>query len=480
MLFLTVLASTACGGDSHKSTHEEPDDGGPADAAALPRQNEDAGEPAKDAGRAWYFDKPDASEEMPTENLDTMPWELVPEDQVREACKLDPEALKAADAILNTPWAVVRYGKLCHQYKVEGMPLVGAWSATKTLGALVTGMVAYQTREIPATAELKKGPLSDADRIDHWLDADNEKFTYNKDAKIAHVLAMIAHNTDLSYDPSGLRKRSMQYDTLGTVQINSLSDVLNTAIAQDPARLGANLEEFTQRFLFKKLGLAHSSWNNGSPDKVLAFSWITDVYDMAKVGLLMLRGGVWKGERLLDAEWIYRMTHPSFEDANTGYGYLTWLNSASGYGLGIADLATGPLPVGPLLPGSCAPVALHKSYPHPPLMESPNCGYTLPYTCSQQYDVGVWQAIGVGGQVIQGHPGLDLVVVGVNLTPVNTFDPAMLSLEDLAQQNSPAKLWDALRPAVVNADPTYADDNTAFCMAYGGNNYAPDWKASAP
>lgn len=47
------------------------------------------------------------------------PWQAVPVEQVRDICKLDPEALRAADRKLDRPWAAVRYGRLCHAYQVE-------------------------------------------------------------------------------------------------------------------------------------------------------------------------------------------------------------------------------------------------------------------------------------------------------------------------------------------------------------------------
>lgn len=377
------------------------------------------------------------------------PWERVPAEDVLAICKLDPEALRAADALLNTPWAVVRYGKLCHQFMGDGMKPRSAWSATKTLGALVTGMVAYETRDLARTGR-KTGPLSDSDRVDHWLDS----FTYNPDAQIAHVLAMIAHNASLVPN-----EREMVYDLAGVEQINSLSEVLNLAIKQDPTRLGADLDAFVQSFLFEKLGLANSTWIDGKAEKILGFGWATDIFDMAKVGQLMLQRGLWRGERVLDEEWVYRMTHPSFEDANTGYGYLTWVNSASNYSLGGTMFAQG-LPEGPIMPGPCAPVSIYREHPHG-LSSASDCNYDAPYSCDQEYDVGVWQAVGMLGQIIQGHPGLDLVVVGMDLTLDTNLD-------------APGKLWRALMPAVIGADPSFQGDEAAFCDAYGNNRYAPD------
>jgi hypothetical protein len=326
-----------------------------------------------------------------------------------------------------------------------------AWSTTKTLGATVAGSVAYETRGLtksgPAT-----GPFSDADRADYWLGT----VTYNAQARVAHVLAMVAHNPNLA-----LGQKSMQYDTIGTTQINSLSGMLNAAIRQDPARLGADLEQFTQKFVFRPLGMTQSSWSNGTPDKIFAFSWTTTVRDMARIGLLLLRGGTWSGKQVLAPEWVYSMTHPAFEDANTGYGYLTWLNASSNHHFGGIPAAPVGVQQQPLSPGPCAPVSVFRTHPHG-LSDSPNCNYAAPFTCAKPHDVGVWQAVGLGGQVIQGHPGLDLVVIAREVTPAGTGPDA------------PAIVWNAVRPAVVARDPQFAGDDAGFCQAYGSNGYAPD------
>lgn len=361
------------------------------------------------------------------------PWELVPEDRVTEACRLDPALLREADAAIGKPYAVVRYGKLCHEYYPEGTSAAQvdeAFSTTKTLGALVTGIAAYQTRDLPRTGR-KTGPISDVDRVDQWLDT----FSFNPDAQIAHVLAMVAHNPNLGYGAKGF-----QYDIVGTVQINRLSDIINTAIAQDPGRLGSDIEEFTQRFVYAPLGMTQSTWTRGGPTKNFAFTWQTTVREMARVGLLMLNGGIWNGERLVAQDWIYRMTHAAFEDSNTAYGYLTWLATDSDTGL-----------------GHCAPPAIHASYPHG-LSPSPDCHFAPPRTCEQRYDVGVWYALGLGGQVIIGHRALDLVLVA----------------KDLDDVGGAGALWDSVRRGLVAHDPTFRGDEEAFCAAYDASEYAPD------
>ncbi len=207
----------------------------------------------------------------------TAPWTPVAIENKGCECGLDPALLQQADRVINTHYAVVRYGKLCHEFYPGGSdPRSEAFSTTKTLGALVTGIAAYQTRNLPRTGP-KTGPISDGDRADHWLDASS--ITFNKDARLAHILAMVGHNADLSWG-----RKAFAYDTVGTVQINRLSDVINTAIKQDPARLGANIEEFAQRHVFSALGMRDSSWTNGAVNKVFAYTWNTTVRDMARVG----------------------------------------------------------------------------------------------------------------------------------------------------------------------------------------------------
>ncbi|MBX3025443.1 hypothetical protein KF840_11120 [bacterium] len=369
------------------------------------------------------------------------PWQLVPRQQVISRCGLDPDRLDAADARIARPYAVIRYGQLCHVYYPEGSDPPGeVFSTTKTLGALTTGIAAYQSRDLPRSGR-KTGPLADDDRVDHWLDS----VTFNPEARIAHVLAMLAHNEDLAYG-----RRTYTYDIFGSVQINRLSDVINAVVAQDPERLGTNLEQFVQRFVFGPLGMTDSLWSGHNANKLLGFSWISTVLDMARVGLLVLHDGVWSGDRVLDADWTYKMTHPSFEDANTAYGYLTWLNSDSNYTQGLTN---GPKQQGPLDP--CAPVALWPAYPHG-LSEAPDCHYDPPYACDQPLDVGMWFAAGLGGQYIVGHRALDLLLVVKN-SPGNAAD-----------------LWADVRPALVALDPAHPGDEDAFCTDYAAGGYAPD------
>jgi hypothetical protein len=339
----------------------------------------------------------------------TGPWQLVADDKVAAECKLDPMMLAANDSQFTSGWAVVRYGKLCHEAGPSDSP-TEAYSATKTLGALVTGVASYETRMFMKSGP-RTGQLLDTDLASHWL----MNQSYNDEALVGHVLGMEAHNADLSWG-----NKTYMYDATGSVQINTLGQMVNIAIAQDAARLGSGIEDFTKKFLFDVIGMTDSTWTGA----VYGYTWSTTLHDMARVGVLMVHKGMWSGKRVLDESWVYKMTHPSFEDANTGYGYLTWLNARAG--------STGPGGAfGGTAADTCAPAALWPRYPHP-ISDAPDCNYGGD-PCEQEQDVGAWSAQGAGGQFIVGHPGLDLVIVAKNYDGMG----------------GPEGMWDAVRPATA-------------------------------
>ncbi len=355
----------------------------------------------------------------------TGPWALVNEDELEEVCRLDPELLQQVTMRQDMSFAIVRYGRLCFvsgENASDGPGVSHLYSATKTLGALLTGAIMYQTRDLSQSSSPMSGPLREFDRMDQWLDltALPPRAVMNKDATIAHVLAMVGYSDDLSHG-----QKSHEYDASGRREINQLIRVIDNVVKQDPQRFGANAVEAKDR-LFAKLGLEHSSWDV----EYFGYSWYGSLLDMARLGQVILRGGVYNGERLADSRYVYNMTHPAFEDGSTRYGYLTWMNNTA-----------------------CSPRTIHASYPHG-ISESSDCADG---NCDQEYDVGVWNAAGAGGQYIVGHRGLDMVLVGKNW-----------------DDGGSSQLWRALLPAVVAADPTFMGDQDAFCEAYANGRYAPD------
>ena len=369
---------------------------------------------------------PSAGEaQTPLVDPGTGPWDLIAEAQVQDVCRLDPELLQQVVMRQDQSFAIVRYGRLCFvsgENASDGPGVSHLFSATKTLGALLTGAVMYQTRDLPQSSASMGGPLLQWDRMDKWLDLTTlpSRGRVNPDATVAHVLGMVGYSDDLSFG-----QKRHRYDADGSREINYLIRVIDNVVKQDPQRFGADAVEVKDR-LFAKLGFEDSSWNVD----FFGYSWYGSLLDMARLGLLALHGGIYNGERLVDSEYIYNMTHPAFEDGSTRYGYLTWLNG-----------------------GTCQPRAIHASYPHG-ISEASDCADG---NCDQDNDVGVWSAIGAGGQYIVGHRGLDMVVVGKNWG-----------------SGGGEELFDLVLPSIVAADPKFMGDQEAFCEAYARGAYAPD------
>tara|TARA_B100001105_G_C22390882_1_gene444344 strand:- start:1422 stop:2609 length:1188 start_codon:yes stop_codon:yes gene_type:complete len=369
---------------------------------------------------------PSAGEaQTPLVDPGTGPWDLIAEAQVQDVCRLDPELLQQVVMRQDQSFAIVRYGRLCFvsgENASDGPGVSHLFSATKTLGALLTGAVMYQTRDLPQSSASMGGPLLQWDRMDKWLDLTTlpSRGRVNPDATVAHVLGMVGYSDDLSFG-----QKRHQYDADGSREINYLIRVIDNVVKQDPQRFGADAVEVKDR-LFAKLGFEDSSWNVD----FFGYSWYGSLLDMARLGLLALHGGIYNGERLVDSEYIYNMTHPAFEDGSTRYGYLTWLNG-----------------------GTCQPRAIHASYPHG-ISEASDCADG---NCDQDNDVGVWSAIGAGGQYIVGHRGLDMVVVGKNWG-----------------SGGGEELFGLVLPSIVAADPKFMGDQEAFCEAYARGAYAPD------
>lgn len=378
-------------------------------------------------------------------------WEQVPRDRMVQECGLDPALLeRAAPGLLTTPFAVIRHGKLCWEGGYPGGPTepYEVFSVTKTFGALLVGMVAARSS------------LSDEDLVTRWVPRERLEGV-NPQARLAHLLSMVGTNADLAFG----RKGPWSYDTFGDREINLLVTAMDSAIAQEPDAFGGarSIGDFARRELFEPLGMSRSSW----PGMNIGTSLRTSVRDMARLGQLILQRGRWNGRQLLEEDYVYRLTHPAFEDVNTGYGYLTYVNAAKGWSYPTSTSDT-----------FCSPYGSWPRYPHGTLSGAPDAGPGEPLGRAPRHDIGMVFASGTGGQKFIVHRGLDLVIavrdsvigVGESGTVVDLFP-------------GHKTIWNALRPALLAHDPEYRGDDAGFCAAYRRSEYAPalrePWSASA-
>lgn len=141
--------------------------------------------------------------------------------------------------------------------------------------------------------------------------------------------------------------------------------------------VGEDIQEFAQRELFEPLGIDRADWTwtrdlRGRTQGYFGLKMSAD--DFARLGELLRRDGVWRGERLLSRRFVRKALKPVRQ--NGCYGWLIWLN------------ASKPC-VGPRVAGR--PVMDHRRFP------------SLP--------PDVYQYAGMGGQWVTVFPRQEIVVV---------------------------------------------------------------------
>ncbi len=100
---------------------------------------------------------------------------------------------------------------------------------------------------------------------------------------------------------------------------------------------GLKLMDYAQKFLFDPMGIKVPPWWEGpqgihSP----AFGLVLTPRDMAKIGVLVLKNGNWRGRQVVPEKWIRESTAPQVlspqTDKKSDYGYLWWERDADWHG----------------------------------------------------------------------------------------------------------------------------------------------------
>ena len=98
------------------------------------------------------------------------------------------------------------------------------------------------------------------------------------------------------------------------------------------ARTGQSLQAYTRAALFDPIGVGTSAWDKRAFQKdskgVPVNALEMNARDMARVGLVIMNGGVWAGQEVVPTIYLGQATTPS-QILNPSYGFLFWLNGQS-------------------------------------------------------------------------------------------------------------------------------------------------------
>lgn len=85
-------------------------------------------------------------------------------------------------------------------------------------------------------------------------------------------------------------------------------------------KTGMKLSEFAEEYLFGPLGITDYRWESLKDGLTYGAQglWLS-ARDMAKIGVLMVSNGAWKGNRIVSADWVFRATQKQSDHQNYGY-----------------------------------------------------------------------------------------------------------------------------------------------------------------
>lgn len=229
---------------------------------------------------------------------------------------------------------VVKDGKLIFERYTNGLDRdynYELYSDTKGISAVLAGIL------------IDEGKLHLDDRVASLIAKLRPdlaaKFNDKKDIEVRHLLTM---STGLDYsfkkkntgDPiyyGTPDKLKLAADTPSKIppgkrfEYTDINAVLMAGVLR--AAAGKPVPEFAKANLFKPLGMKNYFWGRTDEKGLVSTGWGLRLraMDMAKIGLLMLNDGQWKGDRIVSQNWVEQMHTPA--GIVPDFGYDWWINT---------------------------------------------------------------------------------------------------------------------------------------------------------
>ena len=238
-----------------------------------------------------------------------------------------PEPLAAADEVARRIGSdavlVVHRGRVVHEFGLTDKP-VNLYSGRKSVLSVLLGM------------EVDAGRLKlDATLADLGIDDKEPLSATEKTATVQQLLqARSGVYHPAAYETLGMKaerpRRGSHAPGSFWYYNNWDFNALGAVYAQAS---GMSLFDGLQRKLALPLGMEHfrqaehTQWELERSSNHPAYVMQLSARDFARIGLLMARGGLWRGERLLSAAWVADSTraHSEVPPGWSGYGYLWWV-----------------------------------------------------------------------------------------------------------------------------------------------------------
>lgn len=274
---------------------------------------------------------------------------------------------------------VIRHGVLVFERYWQGTDRdtkVKSWSVGKSYASTVAGLA------------LDHGALGDvndsvADYVPELVGSAKEPITLHHLMAMASGLYMdlVADNAGITGAPD-MTQRALDWEV--THPPGVLWEYNNHAVQlMEPVlrnATGMYADEYARQHLWGPIGMDAEWMKDDVGHPALYMNVLASCRDHARFGYLFLKRGCWNGTQVLSEAWVDRATAPS-QNMSRGYGYWWWLNGETPT-LDSTDFS--------VLPGG----SLHPFAPD-----------------------DAFCAVGLGSQVIEVIPSLDMVVVRFGTAP---------------------------------------------------------------
>jgi len=97
---------------------------------------------------------------------------------------------------------------------------------------------------------------------------------------------------------------------------------------------GKTMSDWAKEVLFDRIGITNLQWLSYKDGTTLgAYGIVTTPRELAKIGQLVLNGGIWNGNQIVSDSWISEMTSSKISASETQetditFGYLWWKDTA--------------------------------------------------------------------------------------------------------------------------------------------------------
>lgn len=252
---------------------------------------------------------------------DSGEWErIAPASAGWNAAQLDA-ALDFARQRRSSGVVVLLHGKILAErnWNPDEIESSGRYGFRKTSNGRAIEDVASVQKSVTSTlmaVALEKGLVSLDDPVSKHLGAGWSKATPEQEARIT-----LRH---LITQTSGLTER-LEYEADPGTKWRYNTTAYQHTIQALAAASGLSPNELTEQWLTSRIGMHDSRWIE-RPNMPGALGLASTARDLARFGLLILAGGKWNGETIVDNPEYLRAMHQSSQDLNPAYGYLWWLN----------------------------------------------------------------------------------------------------------------------------------------------------------